>query len=279
MAWTAPRTWVIGEQVTAALMNSAIRDNFLETSAATVTTAGDLAFADAANSMGSRLAIGAVDTVLVSSGAAPTWSATVGSVHSVASHNDTSGTGTELDTLTDGSNADALHNHSGVVFADNADSAVVDISEVTDVTIKTRDVTGVAVGDLLSAELRGTLLQDSGTNRSITFTPDFDNDFDPEVAVTLSNTSDRAIVLARWDLVVVSTSVAHMNASILTLLQTAAGTYRNAMASSDWNMVYDDSVNDLTGTITVSFKIRSASATATQDFLVHSFVIRKIPST
>ncbi len=75
MAWTAPRTWVTGETVTAALMNSAIRDNFLETSAATVTTVGDLAYADAANSMGSRLAIGAATTHLVSTGSAPVWRA------------------------------------------------------------------------------------------------------------------------------------------------------------------------------------------------------------
>ena len=73
MAWTAPRTWVTGEQVTAAIMNSAVRDNFLETSAATVTTAGDIAFADAANSMGSRLAIGAAGRTLVSTGSAPIW--------------------------------------------------------------------------------------------------------------------------------------------------------------------------------------------------------------
>ena len=75
MAWTAPRTWVTGETVTAALMNAHVRDNFLETSAATVTTAGDIAFADAANSMGSRLAIGAATTHLVSTGSAPVWRA------------------------------------------------------------------------------------------------------------------------------------------------------------------------------------------------------------
>ena len=73
MAWTAPRTWVTGETVTAALMNAHIRDNLLETSAATVTTAGDMVFADAANSMGSRLAIGAATTHLVSDGSAPVW--------------------------------------------------------------------------------------------------------------------------------------------------------------------------------------------------------------
>lgn len=76
MAWTAPRTWVTNEVVTAAIMNAHVRDNFLETSAATVTTAGDLAYADGNKSMGSRLAIGADNTYLVSTGSAPVWRAT-----------------------------------------------------------------------------------------------------------------------------------------------------------------------------------------------------------
>ena len=73
MAWTAPRTWVTGETVTAALMNAQVRDNLLETSAATVTTAGDLAYADAANSMGNRLALGADHSLLVTDGTDPFW--------------------------------------------------------------------------------------------------------------------------------------------------------------------------------------------------------------
>ena len=73
MAWSAPRTWVTAETVTAALMNAEIRDNLLATSAATVTTAGDIAFADAANSMGSRVALGAAGSHLVSTGSAPIW--------------------------------------------------------------------------------------------------------------------------------------------------------------------------------------------------------------
>lgn len=78
MAWTAPRTWTTAEVVTAAMMNTHVRDNFLETSAATVTTAGDLAYADAANSMGSRLAIGATGTTLISTGSAPVYRVTDG---------------------------------------------------------------------------------------------------------------------------------------------------------------------------------------------------------
>ena len=80
MAWTAPRTWVTGETVTAALMNAHIRDNFLETSAATVTTAGDIAFADAANSMGSRLGISANSFHLTSDATQPVWRVITGLV-------------------------------------------------------------------------------------------------------------------------------------------------------------------------------------------------------
>ena len=80
MAWTAPRTWVTGETVTAALMNAQVRDNLLETSTAVVTTAGDLVYADAANSMGTRLAIGSAGTRLVSTGTAPVWRATGGMI-------------------------------------------------------------------------------------------------------------------------------------------------------------------------------------------------------
>jgi hypothetical protein len=37
MAWTAPRTWVEGETITAALLNTHLRDNMLETEAALAT--------------------------------------------------------------------------------------------------------------------------------------------------------------------------------------------------------------------------------------------------
>lgn len=73
MAWTAPMTFVANTALTAAQLNTHLRDNLLETSAATATTAGDLVYADAANSMGSRLAIGGAGAFLVSSGSAPVW--------------------------------------------------------------------------------------------------------------------------------------------------------------------------------------------------------------
>lgn len=72
MAWSTLPTYTSGSVLTAAQMN-AIAANINETSAATVTTAGDMTYADAANSMGNRLAIGAAGSHLVSSGSAPVW--------------------------------------------------------------------------------------------------------------------------------------------------------------------------------------------------------------
>lgn len=69
MAWTAPRTFVTGETVTSAIMNTHVRDNLLETASATAAAAGDLVYADAANSMGSRLAHPGQSRYLVSDAA------------------------------------------------------------------------------------------------------------------------------------------------------------------------------------------------------------------
>ena len=73
MVWSTPKTYTAGAVLTAAELNQYQRDNFNETSAATVTTAGDLVYADAANSMGTRLAVGASGSLLVSDGSAPLW--------------------------------------------------------------------------------------------------------------------------------------------------------------------------------------------------------------
>ena len=76
MAWTAPRTWVTAEVVTAALMNTHVRDNLLETASAKVTTAGDLVYATAANAL-TRLGIGAATQFLVGGASVPVWTNTI----------------------------------------------------------------------------------------------------------------------------------------------------------------------------------------------------------
>src|SRR3990167_11504218 len=76
MAWTSPRTWVTGETVTAALLNTHVRDNL--NALMVVTTKGDIAVATAAQTL-TRLAVGADGDVLVADSAATPgvrWSST-----------------------------------------------------------------------------------------------------------------------------------------------------------------------------------------------------------
>lgn len=72
MAWSSPRTWVALEVLTAALLNTHLRDNLLEAAPAKVTTAGDLVYATGANAL-SRLAIGSVGQQLIGGASAPAW--------------------------------------------------------------------------------------------------------------------------------------------------------------------------------------------------------------
>ncbi len=76
MAWTDPagHIWATAETVTAANMNTYIRLNLEETAPDKVTTAGDTVYATGANAL-TRLAIGAANSHLVSTGTAPVWRA------------------------------------------------------------------------------------------------------------------------------------------------------------------------------------------------------------
>jgi len=73
-SWTSPRTWATSELVTAAIMNTHVRDNLNETSPALVTTAGDIVKADAANSL-VRVAKGADNEYLRTITGTVQWSA------------------------------------------------------------------------------------------------------------------------------------------------------------------------------------------------------------
>src|SRR3990167_2936372 len=106
MAWTPPRTWVSGETVTAALMNTHVRDNFNMTAPAVVTTKGDLVAATAANTI-TRLAVGVNGNILVADSAA-----TPGVRWSNTSKTASAGTGISIGldpTITAAANSDALY--------------------------------------------------------------------------------------------------------------------------------------------------------------------------
>jgi len=72
VAWSTPLTAVSGTVLTAAQWNASVRDNLLETSAAAVTTAGDMTRADGANSM-TRFAIGGTGDYLRVASGVPAW--------------------------------------------------------------------------------------------------------------------------------------------------------------------------------------------------------------
>lgn len=85
--------------------------------------------------------------------------------HTVASHSDTTATGTELETLTDGSNADSLHSHTGVgthasthsdggadeVTVENLATASTDVSTA----LRPDGAGGLAFSDVAHADLTG----------------------------------------------------------------------------------------------------------------------------
>lgn len=105
MGWTAPRTWTVGEMVTAALLNQQIRDNLLLTAPALAAAAGDTFYADADHSL-ARLALGSANRFYrVNGGAtAPQWDALSDddlypwliSIDPAAGANSSPGTGTIL---------------------------------------------------------------------------------------------------------------------------------------------------------------------------------------
>lgn len=73
MAWSAPRTWVTAEVVTAAVLNAHVRDNLDETAPAKVTTAGDLVYASGANALTRLAAAGDDHRILKGSATTPSW--------------------------------------------------------------------------------------------------------------------------------------------------------------------------------------------------------------
>ena len=62
MAWSAPRTWVTAEVVTASHMNTEVRDNFLETAPAVATVGSRLIVTDGANSITERQVVDDFET-------------------------------------------------------------------------------------------------------------------------------------------------------------------------------------------------------------------------
>ena len=100
MSWTAPRTYIIGETVTAAILNTDVRDNLLATSVAVSAAQGDIMYATAANAL-TRLAKGTgYQRLRMNSGAtAPEWASDLPALDVVTAETTVASTVTETNLL------------------------------------------------------------------------------------------------------------------------------------------------------------------------------------
>jgi hypothetical protein len=167
-----------------------------------------------------------------------------------------------------------------VYVAGGADTA---INSVTDVTIVTRDVTSVSSGDKIMVEAWGTILNNSGSTRNIILTLDFDAAFDVELTMPALATSSTLLhpfhIKAVLDIRSASLAYGMMFLDMQLAAGIASGTDTSAAATHLQAKGWGTTASDLTSTCTVVFKVRSASATATQTMRLHNMVIRKVTPT
>jgi hypothetical protein len=158
-------------------------------------------------------------------------------------------------------------------------TADVAINSVTDITVVTRDVTGLAAGQQVIVEAWFTILNNSGATRVITVTLDFDGLFDVEIATGALATSSSLMhpfhLTAVFDLRSISLCYAIVELLGQLAAGVAAGGDVTMGASHLRGMSWGTSASDASGTLTVALKVRSASATATQTLRLHHFTIRK----
>ncbi len=170
---------------------------------------------------------------------------------------------------------------SDLVYA--AAGADVAINNAADVTVITRDVTGVGATDILDVTADFVILNNSTATRVYVLTLDFDGLFDVEFttgALAFSATVMHPFTI-RGVLGIRSTSLAY--ATFVCEGQLAAGIASGTdttmaathLRASGWG----ETASNVTGTTTVALKIRSAANTATQTCRLLSLVINKYTPT
>jgi hypothetical protein len=157
------------------------------------------------------------------------------------------------------------------------------INSTSDVTIVSRNVTGVAAGDQLIVEALFTLINDSGAGRVYNISLDFDGAFPAEfITASLTNSATAHFPFhLRGMFDVRATNLTYGLAQMLGPDAGIADDGNKTMNSSAltakiWGT---QTAIDATGTCTVSFLIRSASASATQTMRLLHFTIRKVTPT
>ena len=161
-----------------------------------------------------------------------------------------------------------------VYVAEGADTA---INSVTDVTVVTRDVASVGTTDKLVVEADFTILNASAGARIYVITLDFDGLFDVEfttgsLAVTTGHPFTMRAVL---DVRSASLAYATFVCEGQLIAGLASGVDTTMAATHLRAQGWGTTGSNASGTTTVTLRIRSASATASQTCRLHVFTISK----
>lgn len=127
--------------------------------------------------------------------------------HSIVSHNDTTATGTELETLTDNSIANALHRHSELVASDGAPDPALAVDADGGITINPNSHTILFRGSGVGGGLEGRLAIQAQTAAAGTFLDLYTKDGDgtDDMGVTIfavgspTSWTNYEILEFRWD--------------------------------------------------------------------------------
>lgn len=169
----------------------------------------------------------------------------------------------------------------GIVYVPTPANTAVNV--VADATIATVDIANAAAENQYLVDLWFTILNNSTATRVYAMTVDFDNAFDIEISTGALASSATLIhpfhIQAILD--IRSTSLAYMVVDVqgFTAAGIASGGDVTMAATMLSAMSWGTSGGNLTGTLTVNFKIRSANTTATQTLRLHNFSISKMRPT
>lgn len=170
---------------------------------------------------------------------------------------------------------------SPVVFV--ATTTDTPINNASDVTIVSRDVTGVGTTDKLSVEADFVILNNSTATRVYQITLDFDGLFDVEFttgALAFSSTLMHPFyVRATLDIRSASLAYGVFTCEGQLAAGIASGTDTTMAATHLRGMGWGTTTSDASGTCTVALKVRSASALATQTLRLHNLTICKYTPT
>ena len=162
--------------------------------------------------------------------------------HTVASHSDTTGTGAELETLTDGSDADSLHSHSSLATVVRKTE---DISIASDATVNNDADLAFSVGANESWVFEVFLSYDSATDSDL----------------TVAFTASAAVSSLRWGAVGLNTS-----ATLVQQNATGSGTeldFGGEGVGTDSTLLIRGSVEDSGNAVTVTLQWAQESSKGT----------------